>query len=387
MITRLLDGEGLETNSGVHGKRGYYGKYMFTWLGAAVDIPSSVYKFLSTIGFKIYFLRLPRCEATVDDLFDQLTSKKNFGEKMDEIEKLMMDYLIWFEICPIAIGSSRTTKIEWNHDKDDKEIIRIIARLALLLSHLRGHVIVYESSEHPDFLPVENNNYSHHNSGYSHRLPIIENPSRAAQQLFNLARGHALSYGRNFITRDDVLLVIKVVLSTSLIERVLVLDLLIAHKGTLTTSQITESLGISNNTAKRTMVEFKGLKLVDMERIGDASNSEYRITLNPKFNWFLEDEFKKLREEFKPIDYHEELKERKSAVRKNTPVQVEEELPKQQKEDQQQEKSSSKSTISETNTDIHKGKNGDSKNNTEKVANNNIQGDNSNTNSKIILSS
>ena len=46
MITRLLDGEGLETNSGVHGKRGYYGKYMFTWLGAAVDIPYSVYKFL-----------------------------------------------------------------------------------------------------------------------------------------------------------------------------------------------------------------------------------------------------------------------------------------------------------------------------------------------------
>ncbi len=70
MITRLLDGEGLETNSGVHGKRGYYGKYMFTWLGAAVDIPYSVYKFLSTIGFKIYFLRLPRTEVSEDDLFD-----------------------------------------------------------------------------------------------------------------------------------------------------------------------------------------------------------------------------------------------------------------------------------------------------------------------------
>ena len=92
MITRLLDGEGLETNSGVHGKRGYYGKYMFTWLGAAVDIPYSVYKFLSTIGFKIYFLRLPRTEVSEDDLFDQLTSTKNFSEKMDEIEKLMMDY-------------------------------------------------------------------------------------------------------------------------------------------------------------------------------------------------------------------------------------------------------------------------------------------------------
>ena len=238
MITRLLDGEGLETNSGVHGKRGYYGKYMFTWLGAAVDIPYSVYKFLSTIGFKIYFLRLPRIEVTEDDLVDQLTSKKKFSEKMEEIERLLIDYLIWFEICPISIGQQdRLVKIEWDSDKDDKEIIKIIARLALLLAHLRGHVIVYESSEHSDFLPVENNNnnngnnyyYSSHNSsGFSHRLPIIENPSRAAQQLYNLARGHALSYGRNYITKDDVLLVIKVVLSTSLIERVLVLDLLIA---------------------------------------------------------------------------------------------------------------------------------------------------------------
>ena len=296
MITRLLDGEGLETNSGVHGKRGYYGKYMFTWLGAAVDIPNSVYKFLSTIGFKIYFLRLPRIEVTVDDLVDQISSKKNFSEKMEEIEKLLIDYLIWFEICPISIGQQdRLAKIEWDKEKDDKETIRIIARLALLLSHLRGHVVVYESSEHPDFLPLEKNSISHNNnnsSGFSHRLPTIENPSRAAQQLYNLARGHALSYGRNYITKDDVLLVIKVVLSTSLIERVLVLDLLIANKGTLTTSQITESLRIHNNSAKRTMTEFKGLELVTMDRVDDNSNSEYKITLNPKFDWFLTDEFK-----------------------------------------------------------------------------------------------
>ena len=73
------------------------------------------------------------------------------------------------------------------------------------------------------------------------------------------------------------------------------MDLLIAHQGELTTSQITTSMRISNNTAKRTMTEFKGLELVDMDRVGDNSNSEYKITLNPKFKWFLTDEFKKLR--------------------------------------------------------------------------------------------
>ena len=364
MITRLLDGEGLETNSGVHGKRGYYGNYMFTWLGAAVDIPYSVYKFLSTIGFKIYFLRLPRTEVTVDNLFDQLTSKKKFSEKMEEIEKLLIDYLIYFEICPIFIGQDKLAKIEWQNEKDDRESIKIIARLALLLAHLRGHVVVYESSEHPDFIPSENNynnnnnNHSLHNSGFSHRLPTIENPSRAAQQLYNLARGHALSYGRNYITKDDILLVIKVVLSTSLIERVLVLDLLIANKGTLTTSQITESLRIAINSAKRTMTEFKGLELVTMDQVNDNSNSEYKITLNPKFEWFLTDEFKKLRDNFKPTGNKEFLNKRKSAVSKKTPVLGEKQQEVQQAEDG---KSSSESTKSNNNNDLHRGENGDSK--------------------------
>ncbi|HJT85073.1 MAG TPA: hypothetical protein VJ697_11370 [Nitrososphaeraceae archaeon] len=144
IITRVLDGEGLETNSGVHGKREYYGEYMFTWLGAAVDIPYSVYKFLSTIGFKIYFLRLHRIEVSEDDLLNQLTSKKDFSEKMKEVDRLLFDYLTWFEVCPISVGESNNgrAKIEWDNDNDDKEIIRIIARLALLLAHLRGHVDV-----------------------------------------------------------------------------------------------------------------------------------------------------------------------------------------------------------------------------------------------------
>ena len=43
---------------------------------------------------------------------------------------------------------------------------------------------------------------------------------------------------------------------------------------------------ISNNTAKITMTEFKELELVDIDPVGDNSNSEYKITLKPKFKWF-----------------------------------------------------------------------------------------------------
>jgi hypothetical protein len=393
IITRILDGKGLETNSGVHGKRGYSGNYMFTWLGAAVDIPYSVYKFLSTIGFKIYFLRLPRTEVSTDDLVEQLTSKKKFSEKMEEIEKFLIDYLTWFEVCPIAIGQNRAVKIEWDNDKDNLDTIKIIAELAQLLAHIRGHVIVYKSSEHEELIPIENNlnkatstketinnsintsnnTNSIYSDGFSHRLPIIENPSRAAQQLYNLARGHALSYGRNYITKDEVLLVIKVVLSTGSIERVLILDLLIANKGTLTTSQITKSMRISNDTAKRTMTEFKGLELATMERVGDSSNSEHKITLNPKFNWFLTDEFAELRNGFKPTNYKDQLKSETFAASKNTPV------PTEQKQQQEQGRISNvtddESSNTTTNDYSHRGEIPRSKKITE-IADNNIQGNN-----------
>ena len=134
-----------------------------------------------------------------------------------------------------------------------------------------------------------------------------------------------LSYGRNYITKEDIFLVIKVVLSTGSIERVLILDLLIANNGTLTTSQITQSMRIANNTAKRTMVEFKGLELVTMDRVGNNSNSEYRITLNPKFKWFLTKEFADLRDGFNPVDYKEylNLKTKSAAVSENTLLRVE----------------------------------------------------------------
>ena len=307
IITRLLDGNGLETESGVHGKRGYYGDYMFTWIGAAVDIPPPVYKFLSTIGFKIYFLRLPRIEVSEDELVDQITTEKPFNEKIRAIEKLLIDYLIWFEICPISIGLQNIAKMEWDKSTDDKNAIRIIARLAILLARLRGNIYVYKTSDHEDLvIPIienmtTNNSIINYSEGFTHSIPTIENPSRANQQLYNLARGHALAHGRNYITEEDIPLIIKVVLSTGSIERVLILDLLIANNGTLTTSQITMSMRISNNTAKRTMTEFKGLDLVTMERADpNRSNSEYKITLNSEFDWFLTDEFKNLRDDFKP---------------------------------------------------------------------------------------
>ena len=71
------------------------------------------------------------------------------------------------------------------------------------------------------------------------------------------------------------------------------------------------------------MAEFKAIGLVDKEHEGGGGNMQ--ITLKDEFNWFLSEEFQKLRDGFKPADNSEYLNE----GRVNEVVKV---LPKRQQE-------------------------------------------------------
>src|SRR6476659_2989914 len=133
--------------------------------------------------------------------------------------------------------------MRWNTEKNEKNAISMITELAILLAHLRGVVTVWETDDTQGL-------------DYGYSTPIIEEPDRAITQLRNLARGHALSKGRNYITVDDVPLLIKVVLSTASIERVTIFDLLIKANGVLTTTSISEGAKISKPTARRIIAEF-----------------------------------------------------------------------------------------------------------------------------------
>ena len=314
IMTRILDGHGYESDTGAQGHRGYNEKMMFVWIGAAVDIPYKVHRYLETLGPKLYFLRLPKWNRTEEDYYKQLND--NFEQNLNEIQDTLFDYQKWFVICPAATIEKNTAlvKVEWHSDKDDKIAKRYIIKLARLLANLRGVVPTWHTQD------TQGANY-----GYG--MATIEEPDRAIRQLYNLARGHALSQGRNSITLGDIPLVVKVVLSTASIERVTVFDLLLAYKGKMTTSQIANSLNISNHTAHRTMTELKALGLVDMTKESEANNSEYQITLDPKFDWFLTKEFLQLREGFIPSDNSEYLNKGNGKTTTDIEKELEEKYP------------------------------------------------------------
>jgi hypothetical protein len=308
IMTRILDGHGYESDTGAHGHRGYNEEMMFTWIGAAVDIPHKVHKLLGTLGPKLYFLRLPKADKSEDDYLVQIQND-DFSSKVKAVQEALFDYLKWFEIGPeMTINKeSSLPKMQWSFEKDDKKTLIYIIRLARLLAHLRGVVPTWETR-------------GTQGSDYAYTIATIEEPDRAMTQLRNLARGHALSQGRNYVTIEDIPLIVKVVLSTASIERVVIFNLLWAHRGRLTTPIITESLNTTRPTALRTMTEFKALGLVDMTEVAEEEGVDKKIILKPEFEWFVSEDFAKLREGFEATDNSEYLIIRGSHKEKTPPT-------------------------------------------------------------------
>jgi predicted transcriptional regulator len=191
-----------------------------------------------------------------------------------------------------------------DHDKenDGRYVVTINVRLSEMLARLRGYVQTYkrreeaaEDVEEPEGGATKTT----FSTEFEHGFAIIEDHDRAALQLSNYTRAYALATeGRNWIERKDLAMSVKIMLSTAPMARVKVFRLLIKNAGLLTTSHIAKELNVSNHTAKRTMTEFRGLGIADMERSQpDKSTSEYSIELKSKFDWFLKPEFEQLLQE------------------------------------------------------------------------------------------
>jgi hypothetical protein len=295
IITRILDGHGYESDTGAHGHRGYNGDFMFVWIGAAVDIPKKVHRLLGTLGPKLYFFRINTKKKDEEFYLKQIQNEDidgDYRQKIERIRSKLNAYLEWFDL--ITDHDNNVDEKEIKHN--DKNTLLCIIRLANLLAHLRGDVPVWETKDSQG-------------SDYAYTFPTIEEPHRAITQLKNLARGHALSLGRNYITMEDIPLLIKTVLSTASKERVILFDYLLENNGRLDTLSISEHLIVSKKTALKTMTELVILQVVDRLDMDNSNNKNnnnaFQIQLKQGFNWFLSDEFKKLRANFGKEYYNE----------------------------------------------------------------------------------
>lgn len=292
IITSILDGKGYTSDSGAHGQRGYFGNYMFVWVGATVDIPYRVHKLLSSLGPKLYCFRLPYVDPSDAEVEESMNEE--FEAKRREVQEAIIDYLVWFETCPLLTEDpeTRLPKIKWDSSKDDSEAKKHLVKLVRLLGKLRCHVEIW-SPRQPG---------SHEYSDYNYTIPNPEDPARAATSLYNLTRGCALKLGGNYIKIDDIHLAIKVALSTASQERVAVLDLLVAKKGVVTVSTVADALSMSKSTALKTMTELAAVGIADLETVSIGGNNTKQIQLQNEFEWLYGEEFLNLRSNYSPVD-------------------------------------------------------------------------------------
>ena len=281
-LTRVLDGEGLSTESGVHGARHYTGDYLFMLLAASTPIPPRVWKTMGSLGSRLFFLNMNSKDKSDDELADQLGSStyKDKEQACREVTKRFLQTL-W---------SKHTNGMAWDNKQDDRELKITIARCARLLASLRGVVTVYtERGENGE--------------NYSYSTPVIEKPDRINQLLYNLCRGHAVASGRSYLTNDDIRYAVEIAIDSAPTTRTKVLWQLLDTGGELSTSQVETLLNCSKPTALKEMETLKILKLcqVIQKSQGRVGEPEMTLRLNSRLEWFMGDECRAIRQ-LEPIN-------------------------------------------------------------------------------------
>lgn len=262
ILTRVLDGEGLNRDSGAHGHRGYSGDYKFIWLGATTPIKSAVWQTMGKMGNRLFFLNMSEKNRTTQDYVNMFLDKP-YSERVEICRSYVRTFLDAF------FKENPKRSIRW--ETDDPSIISQIVEYGKLLARLRGSFISWKSGED--------------SQGYQFTSPLIEEPPRAINAFLNFARGHALIHGRRYLDKSDLELVRRICFSSMPHDRSLLLNVLLKHGGRATSKTIEDELTCSDSTANRTMNAFKVLGICDLKSLpGEFGGRPLSfIELKPEF--------------------------------------------------------------------------------------------------------
>jgi hypothetical protein len=248
ILTRALDGSGLTTDSGVYGQRKYTGDKgdcMFAMLAATTpSVAVGLWDVMSRVGSRLLFLQMPNTHRSFNDIMKCFKDDMTYTDKRKECQKVISEYLtnLWKEKG--GFGS-----VGWN-DKDlPEEELRMIVKLATLLSMLRGVIPNRREDKNGEFQYLE---------------PCLEDPRRATALMLNIARGRAILYGRNQINMDDIPILIDITLSSCTEERGKLFRAILEAPGHyLRTSAVEKALKCGRNAALNVMEDFNLLGIAE----------------------------------------------------------------------------------------------------------------------------
>jgi hypothetical protein len=268
-LTRVLDGQGFMTDSGTHGQRGYRGDYLFSWLGCTTPLDGKVWRIMAQLGSRLFFLQLDQQEEQqgMEGMLAQLTAS---SEGLPYNERLTACKTVIHRLLSALFDGQELRGIEWDKEQDTPEVQNGLMLLAVFIAHMRSG-------------PTSEN---------EEQVVEKESPMRAYAILQNIARGHALAYGRTQLIPADLIPVAQVALSTVPYDYGQVFRALVQHKE-LTVAQVKDVLGLkAEETAHKVMRGLERLKIVIWKQSGKGKTSFIYFTA--EWEWCLASEWQVL---------------------------------------------------------------------------------------------
>lgn len=280
ILTRVLDGEGLSTDTGIHGRRNLSGDYLFMMIAASTPLPSRIWRMMGSIGSRLFFYSMKCRQKNEYELVAQL---KDTAFKQKELicrnaTKNLL-YTLW---------SKHHEGIVWNRNDDSETVLEVIVRCAKLLTRLRGVVSIWKEQTG-----------SRNETEVDYTPAVVENPDRVGILFYNLCRGHAVATGRTQIATEDLKLIVALAIDSAPPTRARLFHALVAHNGRITTSQIEKELECQKRAALKEMRTLQALGVCSVfetkpERGGQT---EFELRLVPEFEWFLSPEYLGVRDQ------------------------------------------------------------------------------------------
>ena len=261
ILTRVLDGQGYISHSGVHGQRGEHGDYRFGLIAATTPIGGQVWRVMSSLGPRLMLFDMPVHKDSISEQRQDMIATYTYQDKVAACREVVSDLLVkvWND------NGARVGGVHWDRAADPPEVLDRIIQLAEL-----GVVLRSVTAKDKVITATE----------YEYSPSVSEGPARYRQSLYNLARGHAMVQGRRNLTEEDLEIPKRIVLSTGPVERLRLLRHMIDHDKLDHIKQAGEIIGHAWNTAQ--------IVLLQMMQLGVIRHGSESYYLAPEYEWLRE---------------------------------------------------------------------------------------------------
>lgn len=258
-LTSVLDGNGLQSSSGVHGMRGYVGRYVFNWLGATTPIPERTHRVMAQLGNRILLYSINGRPKTEEELMDFAANYAG-NSAVEECQHIVNDFIEGhFRRHPVESVGPATIAFP-------EHVLLQLVRYARLIACGRIEL----ENDGGEFVAKE-----------------AEGPERIILLLQTLARGLALADGRTAVNAADLDIIRHITFSSLPPKRRALLQALVAAGGSLDSGQVEKELGVSRPTARRRMQELGATAIAVYAQGMEGTSPPAKIALAEEWRWLL----------------------------------------------------------------------------------------------------